>query len=428
MEISESESSGDDSSPSPSYKTIARKEVKARQKKQAKAQMQALKSRAQVRRRKVPASGMTPSFVPAAAMSMRDVLQALPWPPKIPSQGQEREIFFAVRERYLLSCAFWHVKPNSQALRNIASAKVADPLAAEGAPDTSYDFVRAHLGDRGVVCVLSALAHDPRCASVSLAECGLTGASAPVVACFLEYHPRVRECSLSKNGFSFEAGEVLLSALTRREQRGLEKVSVDLGGTFLAWGRDGQTVGPPCGSLWATGAGSATAAKFAPSSYETLRSKLDGTHRVTYGSRSPSPSKREGAGGRAEADGSKRRLFKSAKLAAAAGKLAKGRSGGTPTMRPGASARSLSAAVPRAAQEDERRAAGSMTMACFDEDDPRRTSTSVHFNLPHLKGSEGLKNSPSGSSRGAGHTPAIRSGPLPRTLAEARTRGYVGLC
>lgn len=199
-----------------------------------------------------------------------------------------------VRDEYIANCQLWKVKPNSKALTCFEAKKdctVSTKLKAV------YDFGHAHLGDRGVACVLHALLVDPRQEDVSLQACALHGACASVIAAFLELHPRLRHVDLSDNYFSYEAGELLLEALTRRS-RGqsvdmsasgadgkmetakvlpkLQEVTVDLGGTALAWGRGGITVGPPSGNLWA-GHG-----RYAPSSYEHLRCELDKTHKVQY--------------------------------------------------------------------------------------------------------------------------------------------------
>merc|ERR1712183_375037 len=139
----------------------------------------------------------------------------------------------------------------------------------------------AHMGDRGVVCVLHALATDERCAAVSLRACGLRSSSALAIATFAELHPRLCYMDLSHNSFSFEAGEAFLEALTRRS-RGNSKdvdaedgahtlppakkpprVILDIGGTALAWDRGGFTVGPPSGNMWA--GLNDSRARFAPS-------------------------------------------------------------------------------------------------------------------------------------------------------------------
>merc|ERR1719412_3114093 len=102
-----------------------------------------------------------------------------------------------VHDRYLESCKKWHVKPNSQALVRIRSADVS--IGLDGKPSSTYDFGMAHLGDRGVVCALHALARDPRCAVVSFRECNLHANAAPVMAVFLELHPRLTHADLADN-------------------------------------------------------------------------------------------------------------------------------------------------------------------------------------------------------------------------------------
>merc|ERR1712046_502459 len=135
----------------------------------------------------------------------------------------------------------------------------------------SYDFTNAHLGDKGVICVLQALVDDWRCVKLSLRGCNLKSGSAQAVAAFLELQPHLTHADLSENFFSYEAGKEILEALVRRScgkstdglMVGLEgdktgnalprlgKVTVDLGRTALAWDRGGVTVGPPCGTKWA---------------------------------------------------------------------------------------------------------------------------------------------------------------------------------
>lgn len=202
---------------------------------------------------------------------------------------------------YKKCCAQLHVKPNSKALERFNSA--VHFKGADGKPQSYYDFANANLGDRGVVCVLYALAKDLSCAVLSLQSCGLRGGSLSAIATFLELHPRLMHLNLSKNNFSYDAGEALLTVLKRVNHRhGAEggsvvlggtsnagtqaplvqrKVTLDLAGTGLAWGRGGPTVGPPEGLLWAD-AGS-HGSRFAPSSYEHLRARLDHTHHVWWG-------------------------------------------------------------------------------------------------------------------------------------------------
>mmetsp|Transcript_77511 Transcript_77511/g.250909 ORF Transcript_77511/g.250909 Transcript_77511/m.250909 type:complete len:959 (+) Transcript_77511:177-3053(+) len=240
-----------------------------------------------------------------------------------------------VRERYVESCKHWQVKPNSLALSRIEATKVSS--GADGLFETAYDFSMCHIGDRGAVCLLHALAYDAQCVSVSLASCGLRRACALTLGAFIELHPRLNNLDLQQNNLSFDSGESFLASLQHRlnssreqslrnssreqalriavqpslgsstmmkhqfttkrqftnsprppEHRGLR---VNLGGTPLAWDRSGCTVGPPAGSLWA-GKGE-TSARLAPSRYEALRQALDETARFTYArsdSRSPSPS------------------------------------------------------------------------------------------------------------------------------------------
>lgn len=222
----------------------------------------------------------------------------------------QSEIPGFVKERYLENCKARHVKPNSLALSRIDTLSVS--AGDDSFFDTAYDFGACHLGDRGLVCLLHALAHDERCFSVSFASCTLRRASSPSLSVFMEFHPRLRFMDLQQNNLSFDCGEIILEALQRRAASSREnskvttqgagrysmttvvpqqpQLKVNLGGTPLAWDRAGFTVGPPAGSLWA-GTG-ANRGRLAPSSYEKLRVALDGTQRVSYqrsDSRSPSP-------------------------------------------------------------------------------------------------------------------------------------------
>jgi len=193
------------------------------------------------------------------------------------------------------------VKPNSRALISFKTARIT--FDRDGQVQALYDFGMAHLGDRGVACVLHALALDQLCTAVSLRACSLRAPSSASIAVFLELHPRLRHLDLSQNGFSYEAGELILDALQKRSNSSspaftkgqpdkLQPTTVHLGSTGLAWGHGGLTVAPPAGNLWALGD---SRARFAPSSYEALRSRLEETNRITYnnstGTRTPSPSR-----------------------------------------------------------------------------------------------------------------------------------------
>merc|ERR1712008_588858 len=63
------------------------------------------------------------------------------------------------------------------------------------------------------------------------------------------------------------------------------------GSTGLAWGHGGLTVAPPAGNLWAWGD---SRARFAPSGYEALRTRLEETNRITYSVIAPCAQKRAG--------------------------------------------------------------------------------------------------------------------------------------
>eukprot|EP00929_Paragymnodinium_shiwhaense_P040304 TRINITY_DN21058_c0_g2_i1.p1 TRINITY_DN21058_c0_g2~~TRINITY_DN21058_c0_g2_i1.p1 ORF type:complete len:988 (-),score=221.19 TRINITY_DN21058_c0_g2_i1:144-3107(-) len=157
--------------------------------------------------------------------------------------------------------------------------------------DHFYDFTAANIGDRGVVCLLCALALDPFCAELSLRACGLRGATVGALCNFIELHPRLRVLDLAHNSFSLEAGEQLLKALnlraegldvetsppTEKELPRLVELSVDLGGTCLDWGAGG----PPCGTIWADEK-NFRGDRLAPAAYERLRKELDETKHVKY--------------------------------------------------------------------------------------------------------------------------------------------------
>eukprot|EP00928_Gymnodinium_smaydae_P040530 TRINITY_DN27476_c0_g1_i2.p1 TRINITY_DN27476_c0_g1~~TRINITY_DN27476_c0_g1_i2.p1 ORF type:complete len:756 (+),score=121.07 TRINITY_DN27476_c0_g1_i2:58-2268(+) len=199
-----------------------------------------------------------------------------------------------VRKQYIEECKKMGVKPNSKVLDNIEPTNDDNNLH-------HYDFTDAHVGDRGIICLLLSLSHDPYCCGLSLQSCGLRGASAVYVACFLELHPRLSYFNLSNNSFSFDAGELILEALTRRSRgqsfdtvyKGLlsrtktevklRELCVNLAGTPLAWDHGGMTVGPPCGTLWA--GNSERYGNTAPSGYRKLQELLEGTrHVVSVGS------------------------------------------------------------------------------------------------------------------------------------------------
>lgn len=187
-----------------------------------------------------------------------------------------------VTNSYLHACSQWHVKPNSKAVATIQNSKIVFTDANPTRPFVcTYDFTGAHLGDRGVICVLMALARDVCCTNVSLEKCGLHNACAPLLAEFLKVHPSLVQVDLSSNGFSFHAGQLLLRALGKRERpRGSLhdlasfQVCVNLGETALT--KPDFSMGTPCGVLWGRHG------RFAPSEYGKLIEDLKDTHRVRY--------------------------------------------------------------------------------------------------------------------------------------------------
>lgn len=261
-------------------------------------------------------STLRPVFSDQAALTLRNAMlrdiRHSNWSPAGKALLASKE---SIRNKYMMSCRYWHVKPNSLVLCRLAEPAVDD--RSLGPRSVFYDFGGAHVGDRGVVCVLQALAEDAGCSRVSLRACGLHGASAPVLSAFLELHCGLRHMDLSSNGISFEAGEMILESLQRRSRGNsfvggdwfspakpasfrLPEATVDLGFTFLD-PVHGPTAGPPCGSYWADSSGNRLRGRLhvAPDDYERLGEQLDGTSKVQYGgtprSRSPSrpPSPRD---------------------------------------------------------------------------------------------------------------------------------------
>merc|ERR1719161_1452401 len=124
----------------------------------------------------------------------------------------------------------------------IQGAKVLSSDASPTRPfTTTYDFSGTHIGDRGVICVLLALARDVCCSFVSLEKCALHNACAPLIAEFLKLHPSLVQVDLYSNAFSFHAGELFLKALEKRQRpRGslhdlsAATVCVNLGETSLS--------------------------------------------------------------------------------------------------------------------------------------------------------------------------------------------------
>lgn len=258
------------------------------------------------RKNEEPLPSIRLSFEEEAAASLRGLFNELrqrAWRPM--SAEAHIHIGEFVTKRYVDSCKKWQAKPNSQALVRIGAAEA---IGTRTSPENGYDFSSCHLGDRGAICVLHALAHDPRCGSLSLAVCGLRRASTPAIGVFIELHPGLSHLDLSQNNLSYDSGESLLEALRKRaggeksaaeaaaEKRGGRwqaskepfqahaSLSVNLGGTALAWDR------PPAGSLWTSHGFRST--RFAPSGYEKLRGQLEETQRVVYErphSRTPSP-------------------------------------------------------------------------------------------------------------------------------------------
>jgi len=201
--------------------------------------------------------------------------------PAPPQKGQE--VKDLVQKEYLEACSVWHVKPNSKVLATIAHAKVLFTDCDVLKPfTTAYDFSGAHLGDRGAICVLLAMARDVSCSNLSLHKCALHNASAPLIAEFLKLHPSLVQIDLSSNAFSFHAGQLFLQALGKRERpRGslhdlaAATVCVNLGDTALST-KVQHTSTAPCGILWGKHG------RLAPSEYGKLIDELKDTRRVRY--------------------------------------------------------------------------------------------------------------------------------------------------
>lgn len=223
----------------------------------------------------------------------------------------ELEIFEEVQDKYLECCGRYNAKPNSQVLEEL---RRSEPVQGDDGPEISYNFENAHVGDSGCVCLLHALALDPRIVSLCLRSCCLRGGSGPVLAVFIEMHAGLRDIDLSRNSLSYEFGELLLEALHQRSRLGPRKIkvasarrsggprgsvmggimgsasmgldatrneiSVNLEGWFTGDVTDGYAVGPPCGNLWA--GVSDNRSKLGPSGYEKLRNRLNNTDEVKF--------------------------------------------------------------------------------------------------------------------------------------------------
>lgn len=167
-----------------------------------------------------------PNFFDQAAAALRDMLLNL----LCETHGSGRrprhgiDIPTSVRERYLMSCSFWGVKADTHTFTRLASAEAlslaeAGGSAVDGVPEAvSYDFAGVPVCDGAIICILQALARDPRCARVSLRACQLTSVSAPLLAAFLEMHPGIRHVDLARNDFSPKAVRTILEGLARRSQ------------------------------------------------------------------------------------------------------------------------------------------------------------------------------------------------------------------
>lgn len=171
-------------------------------------------------------AGFRPNFSAQAAAALRDVLLNLLVETLSPGRRsrQSVDIPTSVRERYLMSCTFWDVKADSHALARLTSAGAlggSEGAAVDATPEAvSYNFTGIHVCERALVCILQALAQDPRCARISLRACQLNSISAPLLSVFLEMHPGLRHADLSRNEFCSRATESMLGGLSRRS-RGL---------------------------------------------------------------------------------------------------------------------------------------------------------------------------------------------------------------
>lgn len=215
-----------------------------------------------------------------------------------------------MQDKYLECCARYNAKPNSQVLEEL---RRSEPVQGDDGPEVSYSFGNAHVGDSGCVCLLQALALDPRLVSLSLRGCCLRGGSGPVLAVFIEMHSGLRDIDLSRNSLSYEFGELLLEALHQRSLQAPKikvasarrtggprgsimggimpsapvgpdatrnEISVNLEGWFTGDVTDGYAVGPPCGNLWAGVADNRS--KLGPTGYDKLRNRLNNTEEVKF--------------------------------------------------------------------------------------------------------------------------------------------------
>lgn len=204
------------------------------------------------------------------------------WQGKASDKEFMAQVLITVRERYARHCSFWRVKPNSRAISCIEGAEIQPAAKTTDQKElrTHYNFSTCNLGDRGTVCVLLALAHDPFVGRVSLRGCGLRQACAPVLAEFVKLHPNLEDVDLEDNNIGYAAGNLLMSALRRRERRSSihsfisTEVNLNLATTPLSFGRCGGPPEPPCGFI--------DTKTCSAEKYKILQKNLDDTGRVRF--------------------------------------------------------------------------------------------------------------------------------------------------
>jgi len=146
------------------------------------------------------------------------------------------EVCALVQQAYVEACAVRKVKPNSVVMKTLAATREQTATCENPRTTRSYNFAGAYLGDRGLVPVLLALAHDPGVASTNLSNCGLHATSAEVLADFLRLHPTLCDLDLGGNTAlsSSKSGLLLFQALEERRAATGSAPTLRLAGTGLA--------------------------------------------------------------------------------------------------------------------------------------------------------------------------------------------------
>merc|ERR1712039_677448 len=122
--------------------------------------------------------------------------------------GEDDHRCHVVQQFYLDACFARQVKPNS----------VAQAVLNAPSPIFRIDFSGAHLGDRGVLPVLLALARVPTLAEVIFSNCALHMASVDALCDFVRFHGSLRRIDLRNNNFSSIAALAFVFALESRQR------------------------------------------------------------------------------------------------------------------------------------------------------------------------------------------------------------------